>query len=309
MDKSLPTFLIIGAGKSGTTALHHYCDQHPEVFMTRIKETNFFELEGQKIHFSQEEDPRQFHHYPQSINNLEDYKALFQAADGSEKARGETSPMYLYGKKAPWNIKAYVPNARLIAILRQPTDRLYSRFLHLCRDGEQPTDDFRDALDRSTLWWQRNDLVKEGFYYTHLKRYFELFERSQIKVFLYEDLRQDAAKLMQELFTFIGADPAFRPSLETEYNVSGIPKNKVLDKLIGSNSIIIKTAKTVAPAVVAQLKRSPAAQKKLTDLRKKNLDRPPPSPDIRRRFLDEVYGKEIEQLAKLLGRDLSHWMR
>lgn len=309
MKSNLPTFLIIGAGKSGTTALHNYCDQHPEVFMTRIKETNFFELEGQRVHYTRAEDPLQFHHYPQSINNMEDYQALYLEAQGHEKALGETSPMYLYGEKAPINIKAYVPDVKLIAILRQPTDRLYSRFLHLCRDGDQPTDDFLDALDKDSIWWQRNDLVREGFYYTHLKRYFDLFDRSQLKVFLYEDLRNNADQLMKELFAYIGVDPNFRPSLETEYNVSGIPKNRMVDQLIGSNSIIVRTAKAIAPTVVERLKSSPAAQKKLTDLRKKNLDRSPLSAEVRARFLDEVYGQEIEKLAQLLGRDLSHWMR
>lgn len=305
----MPTFIIIGAGKSGTTALHEYCDQHPEVFMTRIKETNFFELEGQKIHFAEEEDPLRLHHFPQSVNNLKDYQALYLEANGTEKALGETSPMYLYGKKAPSKIKAHVPDAKLIAILRQPTDRLYSRFLHLCRDGAQPTEHFEDALNRDNIWWERNDLVQEGFYYTHLKRYFERFDRSQIKVFLYEDLRKDPEQLMKDLFAFIGVDPAFRPSLETEYNVSGKPKNPLVDALIGSNSILIRTAKALAPGVVSKLKSSPAAQKRLTDLRKKNLDRTPPSSETRKRFLDEVYGTEIDKLGQLLDRDLSHWMR
>lgn len=309
MQRNMPTFIIIGAGKSGTTALHNYCDQHPEIFMTKIKETNFFELEGQRIDYTPEEDPLQFHHYPQSINNLEDYQALYQEAQGTEKALGETSPMYLYGKKAPWKIKEYVPEARLIAILRQPTDRLYSRFLHLCRDGDQPTENFEDALDKDSIWWQRNDLVREGFYYSHIKRYFDLFDTHQLKVFLYDDLRKNPEQLMKDLFEFIGVDSNFRPSLETKYNVSGKPKNPVVDKLIGSNSVIIRTAKAIAPGVVNKLKGSPAAQKRLTDLRKKNLDRTPPSPEIRQRFLEEVYGKEIEQLGKLLGRDLSHWMK
>lgn len=309
MKRNMPTFIIIGAGKSGTTAIHEYCDQHPEVFMTRIKETNFFELEGQKVHYTKAEDPLLLNHYPQSINNLKDYQALYLEAGEEVKALGETSPMYLYGKRAPEQIKAYVPEARLIAILRQPTDRLYSRFLHLCRDGDQPTERFEDALDRNTIWWKRNDLVQEGFYYTHLKRYFERFDRSQLKVFLYEDLRKNPEQLMEDLFTFIGVDPAFRPSLETEYNVSGKPKSPLIDTLIGSNSILIRTAKALAPGFVNKLKSSPTAQKRLTDLRKKNLDRTPPSPEIRKRFLDEVYGEEIQQLGQLLGRDLSHWMR
>lgn len=306
--QELPTFVIIGAGKSGTTAIHEYCDQHPEVFMTAVKETNFFELEGKKINYTPEEDPERLHHYPQSINNLEDYKALYRAAQGNEKAYGETSPMYLYGKNAPANIKKYVPEAKIIAILRNPVDRLYSRFLHLSRDGNEPTKNFEDALDQSTIWWRRDDLVKEGFYYTHLKRYYELFEPNQIKVFLYEDLKKDSDQLMRDLFTFIGVNPDFKPQLDVEYNVSGKPKNPLIDKLIGANSILLRTAKTVAPGIISKLKGSAQAQKMLTDIRKKNLDRSPLSTEVKGKLIEEVYKDEITKLEQLIHRDLSKWL-
>tara|TARA_Y100000768_G_C23938599_1_gene663900 strand:+ start:316 stop:1245 length:930 start_codon:yes stop_codon:yes gene_type:complete len=306
--QELPTFVIIGAGKSGTTAIHEYCDQHPEVFMTAVKETNFFELEGKKINYTPEEDPERLHHYPQSINNPEDYKALYRAAQGNEKAYGETSPMYLYGKNAPANIKKYVPEAKIIAILRNPVDRLYSRFLHLSRDGNEPTKNFEDALDQSTIWWRRDDLVKEGFYYTHLKRYYELFEPNQIKVFLYEDLKKDSDQLMRDLFTFIGVNPDFKPQLDVEYNVSGKPKNPLIDKLIGANSILLRTAKTVAPGIISKLKGSAQAQKMLTDIRKKNLDRSPLSTEVKGKLIEEVYKDEITKLGQLIHRDLSKWL-
>lgn len=303
----LPTFLIIGAGKSGTTAVHHFCDQHPEVFMTPVKETNFFELEGKPVSSDPKADPERLYHYPQSINEWGAYQNLF-ADTGSYKVRGETSPMYLYGKRAPYHIQERLPDAKLIVILREPVSRLYSRFLHLLRDGHAPSEQFEEALDRSSIWWRRNDLVQEGFYYTHLKRYVDLFPPEQLNVYLYEDLKQDPHALMRDLFTFIGVDPGFQPELNVEYNVSGRPKNPLVDKLIGANSIVLRSVRSVAPGLVDQLKAQTRLQRKLTNLRKANLDREPLDKALHQRFVNEVYREEIEALQTLIHRDLSRWL-
>jgi hypothetical protein len=307
MNSLLPTFLIIGAGKSGTTSLHKYLDQHPEVFMCPVKETNFFELEGERILVNEKEDPQAFKYYPQSITEWDKYVRLFEQATKA-KAIGETSPMYLYGKRSPENIKRYLPDAKLIVILREPTSRLYSRYLHLARDGRLPTPEFEDALDRkNTIWWTRNDLVQEGFYHKHLSRYYETFPKEQIKVFLYEDLSKEPVKAMKELFAFIGVDPTFEPNMEVTYNLSGKPKSGFINSLIGADGILIRSAKAVMPGVVNKLKNSTTTQKMVETIRKKNLERPPVSMEVKKRFYKEVYAEEIEKLEKLINRDLSRW--
>ncbi|WP_224997459.1 sulfotransferase [Cesiribacter sp. SM1] len=308
MNSLLPTFLIIGAGKSGTTSLHKYLDQHPEVFMCPVKETNFFELEGEELVRSRKQDPERFKHYPQSVTVWEEYVKLFNQATRA-KAIGETSPMYLYGKRSPENIRKYLPEAKLIVILREPTSRLYSRYLHLARDGRLPTPNFEDALDKNnTVWWTRNDLVQEGFYYKHLSRYFEFFPREQIKIFLYEDLQKNPVKVMKELFGFIGVDDSFQPNMEVTYNLSGKPKNGFINSLIGADGVLIKSAKAVLPGgVVKLLKKSTASQKMVQNIRKKNLERPPVTPEVKKRFYSEVYADDIDKLEKLINRDLSRW--
>ena len=155
----LPDFLLIGAGKSGTTAVHSCLDQHPEIYMSAIKEPNFFALEGTKLN-CQQNDPEQRFHYPWSVTSLEEYKELFvQKTEG--QICGESSPMYLYSPEAVQRIKNYVPEIILIAILRNPADRLYSRYMHLARENREPSQSFADALDRKSIWWRRNDLVNE----------------------------------------------------------------------------------------------------------------------------------------------------
>jgi hypothetical protein len=306
MEKpTLPTFLIIGAGKSGTTAVYHFLDEHPDVFMSPVKETNFFELEGQPINKNTTDDPENLHHYPQSINTWSNYKKLFENAKNF-KAVGEASPMYLYGKRSPEHIKNKLPDVKLIAILREPVDRLYSRWMHLLRDGAESIGEFENCLDRSSIWWKRNDLVTEGFYGTNLNRYTDLFPDSQLKVFLYDDLKQDPEKFMKEVFQFIEVDDTFKPSLEREYNVSGKPKNPLINNLIGTNSLLIKTAKKLIPISPEQLKKGRAKQL-LTYIRKKNMDRPEISNEFKLKLFNEVYLSEVEKLEELINRDLSFW--
>jgi len=301
----LPSFIIIGAGKSGTTALHHFLSEHPEVFMTPVKETNFFELEGMPVLSDPTDDPERLYHYPQSINNWNDYNALFAQA-GDVKAIGEASPMYLYGKRAPQHIHDKLPNVKLVAILREPVDRLYSRWLHLLRDGNDPIGSFEGCMDRESIWWKRNDLIQEGLYGTHIKRYVDLFTPDQLKIFLHDDLKHNPQQVMKELFEFIGVDPGFQAPLEREYNVSGKPKNSLVDRLIGSNSILIQSAKRIAPGVVNQIKDGKAKQW-LTAMRKQNMDRPAIDKAFKNTIFQEVYADEVDKLEALIQRDLTHW--
>ncbi len=302
----LPTFAIIGAGKSGTTAVHHYLHQHPEVFMSDIKETNFFALEGQTRISSGKDDPYQMHHYPWSITSFDKYKKLF--VDAKESILGETSPMYMYADGVIERMKKYVPNIKLIAILRQPVDRLYSRYMHLARENRTPTKTFEEALDRSTLWWRRNDLIKEGYYYTHLKKFYDSFPNHQIKVFLYDDLKHSPEKTIKEIFQFIGASETFKPNRSIEHNVSGKIKNKYVDKIIGQNSILKSMVQKIAPNVILRLKNSHMAKRILNQMRKKNLSKEPLSIELKNRFTQEVYISEILNLEKLIKRDLSDWI-
>jgi hypothetical protein len=302
----LPNFLVIGAGKAGTTALYEMLDEHPQVYMSPVKETNFFALEGQDTG-PRESDPEQMFHYPWSINNWVEYQSLFEAA-GAEIARGEVSPMYLYSEKAALMIRDRLSDVKLIVILRQPVERLYSRYMHLCRENRQPSGEFCDALDRDSIWWRRNDLVQEGFYYQHLSRYFSLFDRKSIKVYLYEDLRKNKSQLISSLFEFIGVDPCFQPSEGIEPNVSGIIQNKLADKLIGQNSILKEVLANSSPGLWQKVKSNPEIRKWVNKLRKHNLHRPALDLDLRRQMTQEIYKKDILNLQNLIKRDLSHWL-
>ena len=122
----LPNFLIIGAAKGGTTSLYHYLNQHPQVYMSPMKEPRFFALENEKLNFQNPDKAIN----KTSVTSLSEYYKLFDGVT-NETAIGEASPLYMYSTKAVERIAHYVPTAKLIAILRNPVDRAYSCYKHL----------------------------------------------------------------------------------------------------------------------------------------------------------------------------------
>lgn len=308
MEKKLaniPDFLIIGAGKSGTTSLDNYLKQHPQIFISERKEPNFFGYElNQLSDFSVKSE---INHFKGSVTTLDEYLKLFSSA-GPEHIKGETSNTYMYHKNAAERIYHYNPSVKLIAILRQPAERLYSRFLHLARENELPTDNFSDCLDKDSIWWWRNDLVKEGFYGKYLKKYFELFDSNQIKIFLFEDLRDNPKKLFKEMFEFLEVNSHFEPNLSVEYNQSGFIKSKSMDALVGGKGILNKSLKLFLPKkTIASLKSNITLQNKIQSFRGKNLFKPKFDPDLKKQITNEIYLEDIKHLEKLIERDLSHW--
>jgi hypothetical protein len=216
--------------------------------------------------------------------------------------------MYLYHPDAPQKIKNTLSDVKLIAILRNPVDRLYSRYMHLARERREPSETFEECLNRDSIWWKRNDLIQEGFYFTHLKRYFDLFDASQIRIYLYEELRNDPLALVQDLYEFIGVDGWYEPDLSVEYNVSGKIKNPLIDRFIGQDSLLKSTLDTVSPKVMETIKNQDWLKKQVNKLRKKNLVKPILRHDARVALIEGVYGSEIAKLQRLIGKDLSSWL-
>lgn len=302
-----PHFVIIGGGKSGTTSIDHYLKQHPEVFMSPVKEPNFFGYELSKDS-DFKNDPEELDYYRNSITDKKTYLELFKNAKPNQ-IRGEVSVSYLYHDNAPQRIKHHIPDAKIIAILRQPAARLYSRFLHLARIDRLPSEKFEDCLDPDQqIWWNRNDLIKEGYIYKHLKRYYELFDPNNIKIFFYEDLVSDPYKLMCELFNFIGVDSSFEPDMSVKLNTSGFIKNKYYNSLFGESKGLVQLARLILPEnLYKRLKRNSSINKLKTSLRTKNLYKPNLDLELKQK-VTSIYTDDISKLSILLDKDLSHWL-
>jgi sulfotransferase family protein len=295
---TLPNFLVIGAGRSGTTSIHKYLAQHPDVFVCAEKSPNFFvaheplpSWEGASLQAM----ARQW------ITDAHDYEALFRAA-GSRRAIGEVSPVYLQARSAPARIHAMCRDVRLIAILREPVARAYAHFLGRRRDGLERRTDFADVV-RDELSRPLPDDVAFGSYlgcgrYHHfLSGYFERFPRERIRIYLYEDLQANPAALMADLFAFLGVDSAFAPDMTRHHGQTGVAANPAA-RFLWTRSVRVRTA--LRPWLPRRI-RDRAAPIFLG-----RLERPALDPVLRRR-LSEVFGDDIDRLEQLINRDLSHW--
>jgi hypothetical protein len=299
---SLPNFLIIGAAKSGTTALYDYLKQHPEIYLSPVKEPRFLAFEGQRLNFRGPGDQSHFNHA--SITNLVDYRALFSGVK-NEKAIGEASTVYLYyHETVPNRIRTYIPDARLIVVLRNPVDRAYSSYLHLARDGHE-TLDFAQSLEHeeeriADNWTPIWHYVRRGLYHAQLKSYFEKCAGNQIRVFLYDEFRKSPATVLRTVYRFLGVDDSFAPDTSRRFNVSGIPRNRLFQSALAK----LSTMKPLLPATLASRAAGIA-----TRMRDRNLTSAPPlSPHLRAKLV-EVFRADILQLQDLLGRDLSAWLK
>lgn len=185
----LPTFIVIGAMKAGTTALYGYLAEHPDVFMATPKELDFFVDSGTwRL-------------------GMEWYEQKFADA-GSARARGEASPNYskvhLIPKPAE-RIAAAIPQARLIYVVRHPIERMRSMYLHQVADGRE-----RRSIDEALA--TNRDYLRTSSYGFQVAAYLRWFPRDQLLLLKSEDLRADRQAALHRVFDFIGVDPSFVPA-------------------------------------------------------------------------------------------------
>lgn len=286
---TLPNFMIIGIAKAGTTSLHRYLDQHPQIFMSPVKETNFFAYEDALAGtWTGEGDPPHPARY--RVKTLEAYEALF-AGVSDEIAIGETSPLYCHSPNAARRIRECIPDVKLVASLRNPADRAFSGFLMRVRRGGA-------AMNVREVLTPESHHVIIGFYYDQLKRFFDVFSRYQIKICIFEEFKQDPAKVVVNLFDFLGVDTNFVPDTSIRHNPAAIPKIRLLNPLF-YNSTLIRTAKSVLPE---------SGQAMIKRFRQQNLKAPPTFPSDLRAELLRFYLEDILKLEGLLDRDLSIWL-
>lgn len=209
----MPNFLIIGAGRTGTSSLTMYLTQHAEVYISPIKEPRFFVFVGQ--------DRKTIDHpFPGDlISNIEAYRALFDGVT-TEKAIGEASTEYLTRPGTWRRIKHFVPEARIIVGLRNPADRLFSYFMFSVREGLEPETDFAIALarDQERKPPQKRGYSRLGRYAPFLRPYFSCFPRQNIHTYLFEDLVQDPVSVVREICAFLDISTDFEPDTSTVYN-------------------------------------------------------------------------------------------
>ena len=297
-----PNLFIIGAPKSGTTSLYEYLEGHPDVFMSPVKEPGYFSPDmggATRLPYAYPHDEAR-------------YLALFEGAT-TEQLVGEASARYMSSREAPRLVSAFAPDARVIAIVRNPVDMMYSWHSELVSDGIENIRDFGAAVaadeDRlagrrvpkagNARWYVYRPLARFG---EQLERWLQVFPREQVHLIVFDDFAADTAVQFRALLEFLGVDPEYQPgsfAARRRSHRSRAPLRALTRT---------RLAHTMAHRVLPRVLGEPRAKQVVWRFRQSRLNRRPferPAlPDGLRRRLEDELRPDVRRLSQLLGRDL-----
>jgi hypothetical protein len=283
-----PNLFVIGAAKSGTTSLHYYLDQHPDVHMSKEKEPN---------HFSYSEEPFKARH---AVRDPQRYQALF---DTDASVRGEASVSYSfwpYPAGVPERIHAVAPEARFIYIVRDPVARVVSHFRHRVALGEEHRPISEVVADPHE---PEERYVTASSYATQMARYLELFPRERFLVLDHAELLAHRAAVLRECFAFLDVDESFTsPNWERRLNDTSSQRqySALADRVRFSRAYRTTLgwfSPEVRNAIVGPVRRV------LT----RDVSREEPIGDDVRRHFAALLAPEAERFRSLSGKDFPSW--
>ncbi len=296
-----PNFFIVGAPKSGTTALYAYLRPHPNIFMPEIKEPHYF--------------ARDLGTYPR-IKTPEDYTGIFARSAPQHLSVGEASVYYLRSAVAIGNIHAFNPDAKIIAMFRNPVDMVYSLHSQLLYWSEENVSDFERAwrlqerrsrgLDlppgiRSPLLVQYAQVAAFG---TQAKRVLSTFPRDQVKLILYDDFAASPGQAYDEVIEFLGIPHDGRTEFP-RINENKRARTEWLRNFYRKPPPVLRSAFRGLKQALGK-EGLAAVKKKVVDANTVKEHRAPLSPELRAELVEGFRG-EVALLSRILGRDLSHW--
>jgi hypothetical protein len=247
-----PNFFVVGEPKSGTTALHEFLDQHPQITMSRVKEPYYFCTD---LH--QESD--QFHkkNLYFKYRDINNYLKLFKQEKKFD-AVGESSTFYIWSKNAAQKIYEFDPYAKIIVFLRNPIDFIYSLHAHWLVETYENIQNFRDALvieERRIKSWENIPsrayfpsmlyYISRTNYSIQIERFLKRFGHDQVKIIIFEDFKKDNAGVYKDILNFLGVDPSFEPNFE-RMNVSKRARSNSLNYIV-QNVYLIEMLKKILP--------------------------------------------------------------
>lgn len=298
----LPNFLVVGAAKSGTTTLYRLLKQHPDVFMSPVKEPYYFTFHDRPHVFRGPADRKT--NEREIIRDRVRYEALFDGWRGQQRI-GECSNSYLYYRHTAEVIRREIPTCLIVIILRDPVQRAFSHWLQMVMlDHERLS--FEDALEaeeerESAGWRWHYQYIKQGMYYQQVRQYFKVFDNEQVLVLLFDELRDAPRRLARRLYHFLGVDPEFQPKTRV-HNPSGLPRNQLIHRFLRHENAIRKYGRLVLPARVRR-----AGMEYLQRLNYAFDAKPKLSAETARR-LAGLFREDVEHLEQILGRSLEQWL-
>ncbi|MBG0822667.1 sulfotransferase [Planomonospora sp. ID91781] len=299
----LPDFLVIGAPKAGTTALHAALSRHPSLHMSPVKEPKFFLTDGPP---SGRGGPGDAQTHREHVWRREDYEALFAAAPPGA-LRGESTPFYLYDRAAQRRIRAAIPHARLIVVLRDPVERAHSNWAHLWSAGLEPVGDVVRACAREERriaagWSHFWHYLALGRYGEQLEHLYTLFRRDQVLVFRYRDLVDRPARTLDQICVFLGVETGVVTEIPRE-NVTAHPEPGHRHRLLSAALRAGAEAGRFLPGGLGTALTEP-----LEGLLQRRGNARRPLTWEQRRLLIPRFVRDIELLQRVTGEDFGDWL-
>jgi len=300
-----PDFIIIGAPKAGSTALHAALVQHPDLFLSRPKEPKYFMTAETPPRGHGQRGPGDAHSAREWLWRTSDYEKLFEPAPPG-RLRGESTPFYLWSRDAHRRMAEVIPDVKMIAVIRDPVERAYSNWTHLWADGLEPEPDFLTAcrLEPKRVeagWAPFWRYVELGRYGEQLEDVYRFFPAEQVFVLRYRDMVDDPRQALDAVCAFLG----IRTGVVTEIPPSNVgrwaddsARNRRLRRAIRLGA----TAGAHAPP--AMWRR--VERRMLGALQKGSSPRPRIDPETRSALLED-YREDVALLERLTGDSYRDW--
>jgi hypothetical protein len=298
----LPTFLIVGAPKAGTTALHAALSRHPDVFMSRPKEPKYWLCDDAPPPAWR--GPGDAHSQQEWVWRRRDYEDLFDDPQ-RRPVRGESTPFYLWSRAAHRRIAEGLPDVRLIAVVRDPIDRAYSNWMHLWSDGLEPEPDFEVAYRRQeerirsgwAPFWHYRDL---GLYGEQLAHLFRHVDPARVLVLRYRTLVDEPRAAVDRACRFLGISMGHVSSIPQDNSHSYVEPGW-RPRVYGP--VGARAGQFVAPQVWRRasaplISRLPGPAE---------THRPPLALEARQRLVED-FSEDVRLLTELTGEDFSDWL-
>jgi len=316
-----PNFFLVGAPKAGSTSLYYHLRQHPDIYMSPMKEPFYFCSDFRPENYSPSfktqaldgiERTQRYLHGPMDeivgggmVCDWEDYLRLFAAA-GTQRAVGEASVCYMVSQTAAGAIATRCPHAKILMVLRSPADRAFSQYLHIFSGGHV-TGSFQQYVKACLRhsgegFGLHEPFLEMGFYAAQVQRYLHHFPRNQIGIWIYEEHLADPREFLRQIYRFLEVDESFQPDTSTRYHQPRVPKVAAFARALQWARMTSFSRKVLPPPIRGGLRslflrdvfyRSPGA------VTMSAADRA---------LMHEFYAGDVRKLETILNRDLSGWL-
>ncbi len=289
--------VIAGSQKSGTTSLHRYLEQHPEIHTHERSEVTYFLIDSD---------------YRNGYQKA--YSIYFQNCPVTGGLLLAKHVMLMYSPKAIKRLSKHNPNAEIILLLRNPVRRAYSAYCYARQLGHETLQTFEEALDAEPkrmeegwIKWRQCAYVHNSRYFRHIQRIMECFGKENLQIYLLEDLQQDPGAICRKIFEHLKVDTRFSPAVSKRHNRGAAARSKTIARLVArmraERSEIIRYIRPFLPNSLVF-----ATRRLVQKLNEKPFTPPPMNPETKRRLIN-CFSVDNQRLANLINRDLTLWNR